>query len=178
MNEIAETCPIIDPAGPATAAVIPVAPGLATLAGRRVAVLDIAKIRSDAFVDQVEAGLREHESSLEIERSVAPPSRRLPDDEVANLAGHCDGAVLAVADCGTCSSWTLFDAIELHRHGCRAVLVISEELRPTIDALAGRLGMDDLPLVEVPLPNRDQTRADIAAAAEAATPAILAALTG
>ena len=102
----------------------------------------------------------------------------MTEAELAGVAERCDGAVLALADCGTCSSWTLFDAIELHRRGCRAVLVTTHALRPTVDALAERLGLPELPVVEVQEPNREQTSERIAVTARAAAPAIATALMG
>jgi hypothetical protein len=176
MTTVAETCPMVDPGGRSDASEAPPAPGLGTLDGRRLAVLDIAKVGSDAFVDQVDSTLRAHAAAVEIERGIAPPSRGMPEDELAAISVGCDGAVLALADCGTCSSWTLLDAIELNRRGCRAVLVTTEALRPTIDALAGRLGMSALPVVEVALPNREQTRDEVTATALAAGPQIVDAL--
>ena len=173
-----ETCPIVDPAGQSDAREAPPAPGLGRLAGRRLAVLDIAKVGSEVFVDQVETTLRGCADSLDIERGIAPPSRGMSEDQLAAIAERCDGAVLALADCGTCSSWTLLDAIELNRRGCRAVLVTTEPLRPTIDALAGRLGMSSLPVVEVALPNREQTSDEVTATALAAGPQLVEALVG
>lgn len=171
-----QNCQIIDPGAKSTRDAVAVVPPLRTLKGRRLAVLDITKVRSDAFVDQVESYLRGREETLQTERGVAPPSQRLSDAELRETAERCDGAVLALADCGTCTAWTLFDAIELHRYGCRSVIVTTEALRPTVAALCSRLGMDELPVVEVTLPNRDQSRDQIVASARAAAPAIEAAL--
>ena len=176
MTAVVESCPMVDPGGQTDAEETTPAPGLGDLAGRRVAVLDIAKVGSDAFVDQVDATLREHCGSVEIERGIAPPSRGMAQAQLEAIAEGCDGAVLALADCGTCSSWTLLDAIELNRLGCRAVLVITEPLRPTIDALGGRLGMSGLPVVEVALPNREQTREAVTATARGAGADIVDAL--
>ena len=176
-DALTETCTIVAPVGRQGRDAIPPAAGLRSLRGRRLTVLDISKVRSDTFADAVERALSEHDPAV-VERGIAPPSQRLSDEELATVAERVDGAVLALADCGTCTSWTLFDAVELHRRGCRAVLVTTEALRPTVDALAPRLGLDDLPVVEVPLPNREQTAEEIAQTAAAAGPAIVAALEG
>ncbi len=169
-------CPVVLPVGrQGRQEVSPVAP-LGSLGSASLTVLDISKVRSDVFADAIEAGLRAAGCST-VDRGVAPPSQRLADDELAAIGSAHDGAVLALADCGTCTSWTMFDAIELHRNGCRAVLVTTTALRPTVDALAPRLGMADLPVVEVALPNREQTADEIHRTASAAVPAIVAALT-
>ncbi len=170
-----ETCAIVAPVGRQGRESVAAAPGLGSIESRRIAVLDISKVRSDTFADAVERAVQA-EGAAEVERGIAPPSQRLDDDTVRGLAERNDGAVLALADCGTCTSWTLFDAVELHRQGCRAVLVTTEALRPMVDALAPRLGLADLPVVEVALPNREQTTEEIQATAEAAGPAIVASL--
>jgi hypothetical protein len=166
-----ESCTIVDPIGRQGRDAVAVIAPLASLTGRRVAVLDISKVRSDAFAEVVETALRN--GGADTERGIAPPSQRLSDDDLVAIGARCEAAVLALADCGTCTSWTMFDAIELHRHGCRAVLVTTSALRPIVDALAGRLGMAELPVVEVDQPNRDQTVDEIRVTASAAMPAVI-----
>jgi hypothetical protein len=170
-----EACPVVQPVGHQGRESVPPADGLGSVASRPIAVLDISKVRSDTFADAVERAVRDA-GAASVERGIAPPSQRLSDDDLRELAGRNDGAVLALADCGTCTSWTMFDAVELHRHGCRAVLVTTEALRPMVDALAPRLGLAELPIVEVALPNREQTADEIRSTAEAAGPAIVQAL--
>lgn len=170
-TETIESCTIIDPVGQQGREPVAVVDALESLQGARVAVLDISKVRSDAFADVVQSSLRDHGALTEL--GIAPPSQRLSDDELSAIGTRCDAAVLALADCGTCTSWTMFDAIELHRHGCRAVLVTTSALRPTVVALAGRLGMSELPVVEVDQPNRDQSVEEITATATAAMPAVV-----
>ena len=172
-----ETCTIVAPVAHQGREAVEATPGLGSLESRRIAVLDISKVRSDVFVDAVERSVREAGGDP-VERGTALASNRMDENEVRGLAERNDGAVLALADCGTCTSATLYDAVELHRNGCRAVLVTTEALRPTVDALAPRLGLADLPVVEVKQPNRDQTAQEIAKTATAAGPAILAALSG
>lgn len=169
-------CPVVLPVGRQGRDAVQPVPPLASLDEASILVLDISKVRSDVFADAIQAGLHAAGCAA-VERGIAPPSQRLADDELAAMGSAHDGAVLALADCGTCTSWTMFDAIELHRNGCRTVLVTTRALRATVDALAPRLGMADLPVVEVALPNREQTPDEIARTASAAVPAIVAALT-
>ncbi len=170
-TEMLASCTIVNPVGEQGRDQVAVVDALESLRGARVAVLDISKVRSDAFADVVQAALDDQGALTE--RGIAPPSQRLSDEELSVIGTRCDAAVLALADCGTCTSWTMFDAIELHRHGCRAVLVTTGALRPTVVALAGRLGMADLPVVEVDQPNRDQSIEEITATASGAMPAVV-----
>jgi len=171
-----EVCPVIDPAAHDDAEPVAVGAPLGELSGRRLRVLDITKVRSDVFAAEVARGLEAAGASVEM--GIALPAQRMSDAELDAVAGSADAAVLALADCGTCTSWTLWDAIELNRRGVRAVLVSTDALRPTVAVLARRLGLPELPLVTVALPNRDQAEPEIRATAAAAGPAIAAALTG
>jgi hypothetical protein len=172
-----EACPIVDPTGRSSAGRVDSVAGLGELRGRTVAVLDISKVRSDVFAAEVARGLAEDEGAT-ITRGIAPGSSPMLDAELFGLGSEHDAAVLALADCGTCSSWTLVDAIELHRHGCRAVLVTTTAQRPMVEAMIGRLGMPDLPLVEVGEANRDLDVDEIRETARGAAADIAAALRG
>jgi hypothetical protein len=172
----ADICPIVDPAAHEDAEAVAVGAPLGALAGRRLRVLDITKVRSDVFAAEVARGLED--AGATVQMGIALPAQRMSDAELDAVAADADAAVLALADCGTCTSWTLWDAVELNRRGVRAVLVSTDALRPTIAALAPRLGLANLPLVTVPTPNRDHAEDQIRATAAAAGPAIAAALTG
>ncbi|QEC50575.1 hypothetical protein FSW04_25295 [Baekduia soli] len=176
-DQTTSACPIIDPLGTSSTAPVEPVPGLGDVGGAQVAVLDISKVRSDVFAGELARGLAD-DHGAQVRRGLAPGSQAMADDELRELGAACDGAVLALADCGTCSSWTLYDAIELHRHGCRAMLVTTTAQRPMVEAMVARLGLADLPLVEVAEPNRDQYADAITATARAATAAVAAALRG
>jgi hypothetical protein len=171
----AEACPIVDPVGISSAPPVTRIDGISAVAGATVAVLDISKVRSDVFAGELARGLGD-DHGAKIERGLAPGSHAMDDAELRDIGARCDGAVLALADCGTCSSWTLYDAIELHRHGCRAVLVTTTAQRPMVEAMVARLGLPDLPLVEVAEPNRDQDAEHITRTARGALGAVVEAL--
>jgi len=72
-------------------------PRLASLAGRRVGLLDISKARGDVFLDRVEARLRER--GAEITRYRKPTfTKPAPPDLRQEIAVHCDAVVEALAD--------------------------------------------------------------------------------
>lgn len=176
VEEPAEACSIVLPVGRQGLDPVAVVSPLQALVGRRLAVIDISKVRSDLFADELTSALKAG-GAFAVDRFVAPPSQRMRADELQTVGVDHDGAVLALADCGTCTSWTLFDAIELHRHGCRAVVVTTHDLRPMVAALAPRLGMADLPVVSVALANREQQGDGVRATARAVVPDVVAALT-
>ena len=72
-------------------------PRLASLAGRRVGLLDISKARGDVFLNRLEARLRER--GAEVARYRKPTfTKPAPPDLRQEIAVHCDAVVEALAD--------------------------------------------------------------------------------
>jgi hypothetical protein len=72
-------------------------PRLASLEGRRIGLLDIAKARGDVFLDRVEQRLRER--GAEVTRYRKPTfTKPAPPDLRQQIAVHCDAVVEALAD--------------------------------------------------------------------------------
>ena len=72
-------------------------PRLASLAGRKVGLLDISKARGDVFLDRVEERLRER--GAEVLRYRKPTfTKPAPPDLRQEIAVHCDAVVEALAD--------------------------------------------------------------------------------
>ena len=70
---------------------------LASLAGRKIGLLDISKARGDVFLDRVEERLRER--GAEVLRYRKPTfTKPAPPDLRQEIAVHCDAVVEALAD--------------------------------------------------------------------------------
>ncbi len=64
-------------------------------------------------------------------------------------AASADLAILALADCGSCTSWVVLDAIRLEEMGVPTISIISNYFAPFARELASTYGLDDLRLLEV-----------------------------
>ena len=72
-------------------------PRLASLAGRRIGLLDIAKARGEVFLDRIEEQLRAR--GAEVTRYRKPTfTKPAPPDLRQQIALHCDAVVEALAD--------------------------------------------------------------------------------
>ena len=72
-------------------------PRLASLAGKRVGLLDISKARGDVFLNRIEERLRER--GAEVMRYRKPTfTKPAPPDLRQEIAVHCDAVVEALAD--------------------------------------------------------------------------------
>ena len=88
---------VLDPTGERSQAVRARLPRLASLAGRRVGLLDISKARGDVFLDRVESLLRER--GAEVLRFRKPTfTQPAPIDLRQEIATRCEAVVEALAD--------------------------------------------------------------------------------
>ncbi len=88
---------LLDPTSEAQPALRERLPRLASLEGRTVGLLDIAKARGDIFLDRLEERLREQ--GARVERFRKPTfTKPAPVDLRQEIATRCDAVVEALAD--------------------------------------------------------------------------------
>jgi hypothetical protein len=93
----AATRVLLDPTSERAPAIRSRVPRLASLAGRRLALLDISKPRGDVFLDRVEELLRSR--GAEIERFTKPTfTKPAPVDLRHQIATRCHAVIEALAD--------------------------------------------------------------------------------
>jgi hypothetical protein len=124
----------------------------ATLDGAVVALIDNTK-NSPHFPQAV---ISELQRRYPIERVIwiVKSSMSVPlDDEAWNLVrAQASVAVTMYGECGSCSSQSIRDALELEWSGIPAVCIAHEALAPSIDAMKSIAGMPDYPYVTVSFP--------------------------
>jgi hypothetical protein len=80
-------------------------------------------------------------------------SRPVNESEWATLTEYAEAAVLAVGDCGSCTSWTCHDAVRISQElGIPSVLVTTAVFEELARHVATSLGCPDLPIITVEHP--------------------------
>jgi len=77
-----------------------------------------------------------------------------PDDTYHEL-GQYDAVLTAYGDCGSCSSWTIHDAIQLEESGVPTVVFCSEEFTTLCQFESENQSCPGLPIVEFEHPIAD-----------------------
>jgi hypothetical protein len=85
---------------------------------------------------------------------VVKPSISVPPwpEQWQQIVDHATVAVTGFGGCGSCSTRSLRDALDLEAVGIPAVVVVHRELVPAVQALARLLGAPDYPFVIVDYP--------------------------
>lgn len=157
--------------------IVPVAPRLSDLRGRRLAFVDNSKCNADLFIAQVAKALTERFALVPgpTVRKAAPKDR-LADRDFDDLAA-CDAVVQCFGDCGTSTSISVADAVEMERRGIPTVTVFSTAFANAARNQAAGRGMADLPLVRIPHPMHTAPRAVVAQRADAVLDTLVERLT-
>ena len=148
-----------DPTAEAASTMRPRRAPLDTLQGKTVALMDIGKMRGDEFIDRLEALFRD--AGIATRRYRKPTNTRTaPVPLLQQIAAECQAIVIALSDCGSCTSCSTHDLVDLDRRGLPGVSVLTEEFRGAFAAQCAAIGFDGAPLY-VPHPMQNRTTAEL-----------------
>ncbi|MCD9624682.1 UGSC family (seleno)protein [Rhabdothermincola salaria] len=168
--------------GPESVALAPSPP---TLAGLRVAVLDNGKPNADVVMTAAAEALARRTGA-----TVSVITKKGPRGESANAAVPCDPDIFATvvaeadlvitgaADCGSCTAYSVTDAIEFEKVGRPAVVATTTHFETVARTLSSSFGLPDTRLLVLPHPIGGTDAATLTAWAEAATDRLIALFTG
>jgi hypothetical protein len=144
---------------------------LDTFVGKTLALMDIGKMRSDEFLDQLE-----HQCDargIATRRYKKPTNTRVaPHDLLVDIAQNCDAVVIALSDCGSCTSCSTHDLNELDKKGLPGVSVLTTEFQHAFEQQISAIGFGAA-AVFVPHPMQNRTTAELHAFADQSVDRIL-----
>jgi hypothetical protein len=146
---------ILDPTGRSRrpSSTVELAERRLTLRGVRVGLLENTKHNADLFLDELgRLLLDEHEAAELTRRTKTAFALPVSEDELADLAAHCDVVITGVGDCGSCSASAVADGVAFERHGIPAAVICSDAYRVTADAMADHAGVPGYRYVTTPHP--------------------------
>ncbi len=145
---------------------------LQDFSGRTIALMDIGKMRGEEFIDRLEQLCSDR--GISTRRYKKPTNTRVaPPDMIDDITGTCDAVIIALSDCGSCTSCSTHDLNDLDRNGLTGVSVLTEEFRNAFESQKSAIGLDAAS-VYVPHPMQNRTTEELHAFAEAALSQILA----
>jgi len=155
------------------AAAVAAAPRLRSVASKRLGFVDNSKLNADLFLAHVTAELSGRFGAVigPIVRKLAPKDC-LSTADFAELS-KCDAVVQCFGDCGTSTSVSVADAVELERRGVPTVTVFSTAFADAARNQAAGRGMRSLRLVKVPHPMHTAPRPVVAERADKAVHGIV-----
>lgn len=117
--------------------------------------LDNTKPNADILLEILRGNL-DFKSSTMVRKPAGAPGT----DEQIGMA-QADLCILALGDCGSCTTWLILDAIKLEKQGTPTISVCSDVFAPFARELSKSYGADGLKIAEVEHPLAGQTRESI-----------------
>lgn len=163
-----------DPTAETASALRTRVPPLQTLQGKTVALMDIGKMRGDEFIDRLEELCRDQ--GISTRRYKKPTNTRVaPRDMIKDIADHCQAVVIALSDCGSCTSCSTHDLNDLDKKGLAGVSVLTTEFQQAFESQKSSIGLNAAS-VYVPHPMQNKTTAELHRSAELAFNAVMMAI--
>jgi hypothetical protein len=104
------------------------------------------------------------------------PDTKRVDQELATFLSGIDIAIVGLGTCGSCTMWTVHDALAAVAQGIPTLAVVTEHFAALARHLATREGHPDLPIYVLPYPLESRPAAEVRAIARDHLPRFLAAL--
>ena len=168
--------------GPET---VRLATSLPSLAGVRIAVLDNGKPNANLVMTRAAETL-----AARVGATVSLVTKKGPGGRSANAAIPCaedifervvseaDVVITGAADCGSCTAYSVHDAIELEKAGRPAVVVTTTKFDPIARTMATSFGLPEARILVLPHPLGGTDEATLHTWADAATDRLIGLYTG
>ena len=143
----------LDPTDESSSVSFALAPRPSSLRGQTLGVIANGLGASELFFDALADQLAKWDAIAETVK-VVKPSVAVPPwpEQWAEITGHATVAVTGFGGCGSCSTRSMRDALDLELAGIPAVCIVHTALVPAVRALARLAGVPDYPIVEVGYP--------------------------
>lgn len=113
----------------------------------KVALMDNTKPGADTILKFLSENLGKRHF-IDVQKPAGAPAT----DEQLKRASECEIAILALGDCGSCSSWVILDAIRLEKLGIPTISICSDAFSEFVHELARAHGAKDLNILTVEHP--------------------------
>lgn len=147
---------------------------LTSFAGKTIALMDIGKMRGEEFIDRLEQLC--HRRGVATRRYKKPTNTRVaPREMIKDITKNCQAVIIALSDCGSCTSCSTHDLNDLDKKGLPGVSVLTEQFQQAFNSQTSAIGLEAAS-VYVPHPMQNRTTTELHAFAEQSVDAILLAI--
>lgn len=138
-----------------TAPVPPHAPGtpgpITELIGARVAVINNGWMSMSLISERLAERLPTDYGVGSVRVYRVEPNGGATESVLESIAKEADVAIVGLANCGGCTSWSVQNQIELMRRGVYSVLLVTERYKKLAEVIRRGRGMTDAPFVVLPI---------------------------
>jgi hypothetical protein len=150
---VTEPVTILDPCGATGTATCEAVPPFGSLAGRRIGVLDNGKPNAALLMTEMAERLAARTgATVALVTAKRTAAEAAPVELIASVADQADLVLTGSADCGSCTSWSIYDVHQLEGAGVLAIGVTTTAFEGISREAARTLGRPEPRLAVVPHP--------------------------
>ena len=112
----------------------------------KITYFDNTKPNADVILEKIQENL-----NIEYIKAIKPAGAPAADEQM-NEAKKGDLVILALGDCGSCTTWVILDAIRLEKEGIPTICICTHKFTDYAYSLAKAQGAEDLRIVEIEHP--------------------------
>ncbi|ADP76989.1 conserved hypothetical protein [Methanothermus fervidus DSM 2088] len=140
---------------------------LAESAMKTVKINEISNVNTVSLVDNTKPNadiiLKTIEKFLEVKKTLwvrKPAGAPANEKQIKNMEKG-DLCILAVGDCGSCTTWLILDAIKLEKRGIPTISICSSKFKNFAENLAKAYGAKNLRILDIPHPIAGKKKEEI-----------------
>jgi hypothetical protein len=122
----------------------------------KISLFDNTKPNANVILETIGSNLRD----VEIIHSEKPAGAGATNEQLKKAA-QGDVSILALGDCGSCTTWVILDAIRLEKEGVATISICSHKFASFARNLAQSHGADSLRILEVEHPIAGRKRDEV-----------------
>ena len=132
------------------------------LGGVTIGILNNQKPNAQPLLEHVVLGLQRGFDAGKAQWALKPPNLPTLEEELSALSkGPAQMIIVASADCGSCTSWCIHDAVVLEKRGKPVLVLATEAFLKMARAEAAAYGVPDLRVIPIPHPLGDADLATV-----------------
>jgi len=133
---------------------------------RKITYFDNTKPNADVILNTIREKL-----NIEAIEAIKPAGAPATEEQM-QMAKKGDLMVLALGDCGSCTTWVILDAIRLEKEGKPVLCICTHEFTDYAHSLAKAHGAEDLRIIKIQHPIAGLEEDEVKAKTEKITPEI------
>ncbi len=126
----------------------------------KISLFDNTKPSADVILETISSQLKRQITEIEIIHAEKPAGAGASNDQLQKAA-QGDVSILALGDCGSCTTWVILDAIRLEKEGVATISICSHKFVPFARNLAQAHGAENLRILEVDHPIAGREKGEV-----------------
>lgn len=123
----------------------------------KISLFDNTKPNADLILETIRKNIEKDSDSINF-CSVKKPAGAPATPRQIKKAAEADVSILAVGDCGSCTTWVILDAVRLEKEGTPTICVCSHQFTSFAHELAKSHGLGNLRIIEIEHPIAGQSK--------------------